>query len=403
VLLADDLGWADVGYHATGDPSPIHTPEIDALARAGLRLERYRTAPLCTPARAGLLTGRSPLRLGLLSNIDGTDTRSLPLDEELLPEAFRRAGYATAMIGKWHLGHAREEQWPNARGFDSFFGFHGGWIDYSKHSRNGVADFWRDARPVEEAGYSTRLFADEAVRLLSDRARTRPLFLYVAFNAPHPPVHLPPGAKTEEGPWSPERKDFGQMVAELDAAVGRIRRAIESGPRPRETVLLFASDNGADLRYGGSNAPLRDEKRSVYDGGIRTPAVLWAPGRVRAGESERLVTHLDVLPTLAGIAGISLDPRRRLDGSDVGPSLSGAANAPHEPVAFACEDGPDRRYALVDERWKLVETVRSGDAAVAPELFDLAADPLESKDVASAHPELVAELRAKLASWETMR
>src|SRR5260221_2489948 len=173
ILLADDLGWADVGYHANADgavgSAPLKTPEIDALARAGLRLERYRTAPLCTPARAGLLTGRSPLRLGLLGNIDGADTRSLPLDEELLPAAFTRAGYATAMIGKWHLGHARAEQWPNARGFESFFGFHGGLIDYSSHPRHREAGLLRGTRSVPEAGDSSPVVGDEGAENPSHR------------------------------------------------------------------------------------------------------------------------------------------------------------------------------------------------------------------------------------------
>jgi arylsulfatase A-like enzyme len=402
ILLADDLGWADVGYHAIEGSSALRTPEIDALAGAGLRLERYRTAPLCTPARAGLLSGRSPLRLGLLGNIDGADARSLPLDEELLPAAFARAGYVTAMIGKWHLGHARPEQWPNARGFETFFGFHGGWIDYSSHARNGQADFWRDARPVQEAGYSTTLFADEAVKILSDHGREKPLLLYVAFNAPHPPLHLPPGTKAGEGPGTVERRTYARMVAELDAAVGRILRAVESGPRARDTLVLFASDNGADARYGGSNAPLRDGKRTVFDGGIRAPAVLWAPGRVAAGASERLITHLDVLPTLAGLAGVRLDPPRALDGRNLWPELSGAAADAREPVAFACEDGAERRYALVDERWKIVESVRGDGPASPPQLFDVIADPLETKDAAGAQVQRLAEMHALLAPWEAM-
>jgi len=192
------------------------------------------------------------------------------------------------------------------------------------------------------------------------------------------------------------------MVAELDAAIGRILHAVESGPRARDTVLFFASDNGADARYGGSNAPLRDGKRTVFDGGIRAPAVLWAPNRVPGGASERSITHLDVLPTLAGLAGVRLDPPRALDGRNLWPQLSGPAADPREPVAFGCENSLERRYALVDERWKLVETVGPDGTANPALLFDVAADPLEAQDIASTQVQRLSEMHALLAPWEAM-
>ncbi|HEV8111356.1 MAG TPA: arylsulfatase [Planctomycetota bacterium] len=403
ILLADDLGWADVGYHGSDASGTIRTPHIDALAAGGLRLERYRTAALCTPARAGFLTGRSPLRFGLLKNIDQADAGSLPLAEELLPSAFARKGYATAMIGKWHLGHSRKEQWPNARGFERFYGFHGGWIDYQKHERNGVADWWRDTEPVSEAGYSTQLFADEAVKMLAEKGRERPLLLYVAFNAPHAPVQVPPGRTVVGGtPEDAMRKTYAVMVGELDDAVGKILGAIEKGPRARETIVFFASDNGADTRYGGSNAPLRDGKRSAFDGGIRSPAVISWPGHVTAGASEILVTHLDALATLAGLAGVTLEPARPLDGKNVWPELERGTPGAHEPVAFGCESGEERRYALVGERWKLVETVSAAGSAPTDALFDIDADPGETRDVSAAAGDQISVLRAKLQPWTSM-
>jgi arylsulfatase I/J len=403
ILLADDLGWADVGYHGSDASGTIRTPHIDALARGGLRLERYRTAALCTPARAGFLTGRSPLRFGLLENIDKADQGSLPLAEELLPSAFAREGYATAMIGKWHLGHARKEQWPNARGFESFYGFHGGWIDYRTHERSGAADWWRDTDPVSEAGYATQLFADEAVKLLAEKGRERPLLLYVAFNAPHAPVQAPPG-RTIVGhtPEDATRSTYAAMVAELDDAVGRIVGAIDVGPRAKETIVFFASDNGADVRYGGSNAPLRDGKRSAFDGGIRSPAVISWPGHVQPGASEILVTHLDALATLAGLAGVALEPARPLDGKNVWPELERGTPGAHEPVAFGCASGGERRYALVGERWKLVETLGGTGPAPADALFDIDADPGEAHDLSGAAGDQVAVLRAKLQPWTAM-
>jgi arylsulfatase A-like enzyme len=406
ILLADDLGWADVGYHgSTAGEIPPSTPSIDALARGGLRLERYRTAPLCTPARAGLLTGRSPLRLGLRRNVVATDRDGLPLDEELLPAAFARAGYATAMVGKWHLGHAQPAQRPNARGFGRFYGFLTGWVDYAKHERDGAADWWRDGEPIREEGYATSLFAREAVSILSEKGRSRPLFLYVAFNAPHPPVHVPPGRKVEAGSEDGMlRGAYALMVSELDGAVGEILKAIETGPRARETIVFFASDNGADPRWGGSNAPLRGGKYEAYEGGIRSPAVLWWPGRVRPGESERLVAHVDVLPTIAGLAGVALDPPRPLDGVDLWPGLSGASTVEREPVApvaFGVEDGELGSFALVGERWKLVESIRSAAPPVC-ELFDLAVDPDEAHDLAGEDPERIVAMRAALDLWTSM-
>ena len=400
ILLADDLGWADVGYHASDPARAVATPEIDRLASSGLRLEQFRTSPVCTPSRAGLLTGRSPLRLGLLGNLGESDPGGIPLSEELLPAAFARAGYATAMVGKWHVGHQLPEQRPNARGFERFYGFLTGWIDYSTHQHNGTPDWWRDDRPIREEGYSTRLLADEAVRILSEHGRARPLLLYVAFNAPHMPLHVPPGkALVETAPERRMRESHGLIVAELDRAVGDVLRAIDRGEQAGNTIVFFASDNGADARYGGSNDPLRDGKNTVFDGGIRTPAVLAWPRRIGPGSSPVPLSHLDVLPTLAGAAGVALEPARPLDGRDRWPELrSGSTDAP-VPVAFAVEQGGQRKYALVAGRWKLVET--PGEAGrIDRFLFDLAADPREQRDRTAEEPEKLRELLRLLEPWK---
>ena len=389
-MLADDLGFGDVSWNA---PRDVATPNLERLAREGLVLERYYTAPLCTPARAGLLTGRSPVRMGLLRNIGDGDGVGLPSDETLLPECFRSAGYATALVGKWHLGEASEQQ-PTARGFDHAYGLLGGWIDYATHERNGHGDWRRDGVELHEEGWSTDLLAREAVRTLEQRDPTQPLLLYVAFNAPHPPLSPPPGAK--RNPARAQRETLKLVVADLDRAIGAVVAAIERSPRARDTLLFFASDNGADPRFGGSNGELREGKATVFEGGIRVPALLWSPGRVAPGSTRRVVTHLDVLPTLMRAAGVALDAPRPLDGRAL--DLAESATDDGTRPVFAIERAGERRYAVLGPSLKLVATV---DAAGSFEgsLFDLAADPGEQRDLAAERPSEAAELRAALERW----
>jgi arylsulfatase A-like enzyme len=399
IVLADDLGWADVGWHALDG---IATPNLDALAKSALVLDRFYTAPLCSPARAGLLTGRSPLRMGILRNLAAQEDAGLPLDEQLLPQVFRRAGYATAMVGKWHLGSARPEQHPNARGFEHFYGHLSGWVDYFTHEHNAVLDWQRDGVAVREAGYTTRLLSDEAVRILADRDRTRPLLLYVALNAPHPPLEMPPGGKIDaQDADHAKRSIYKLVVAEMDRAIGVIAAAIDRSDRARDTILFFASDNGADLRFGGSNAPLREGKATVFEGAIRTPAFLRWPGRVTPGTSPTVVTHLDVFPTLAGAAGIDVKVAKPLDGKNLWSTLAGGAAETPATHVFACERPAERRYAALFEHFKLVETIdKSG--ATRDLLFDVFADPSEEHDVLASHPDVVGRQRDELRTWEAM-
>ena len=400
IVLVDDLGWGDVGWHAR---DKIATPRLDALAKSSVVLERFYTAPLCSPARAGLLTGRSPVRMGVLRNFTAQEGAGLPLDEELLPQAFRRAGYATAIVGKWHLGSARREQHPTARGFDHFYGHLSGWIDYLSHEHNGVLDWQRDGVALREAGYSTRLLSQEAIRVLRERDSARPLFLYVALNAPHPPLAMPPGGKLDTREAERDKRGvYALVVAEMDRAIGAIADAIEKSDRARDTILFFASDNGADVRFGGSNAPLRAGKATVFEGAIRTPAFVRWPGKLSPGSSSAVVTHLDVLPTLAGAAGIELKTAKPLDGRDLWSRLAGGASEDVEPHVFACERQEELSYAVLAGRWKLVEQIETRSGAVHDLLFDVFTDPSEEHDVLAAHLELADERRAVLRKWEAM-
>jgi len=414
ILLVDDLGWADVGYHEPPPEGGPATPRIDALARSGLRLERFYAQPSCTPTRAGLFTARLPVRMGIRSNLGirsgpGASSREaqagLPLEERVLARDFRAAGYRTALVGKWHLGEDSPAEHPNARGFDHFYGHLGGMIDYTRHVRKGgTLDWQRNGEPLREPGYSTHLIAAEAERIL-DGSHDTPLFLCVSFNAPHAPLHEPPGHEPPGRPargnedQDPRRVLYSAMVEELDRAIGTVLDAIDA--RGTDTLVLFLSDNGGAPKSGGCNDPLRGRKFQVFEGAIRVPAVVRWPGHVPEGAlSEQLVTCMDVLPTLADAAGVPLRPDEEhpLDGTSVWPELTAGRLREREPEVFVCEMPEESNYAAFDGRWKLVAR-RTKDGPLGTRLYDLETNPGELVDVADEHPEMVARLWRTLGPW----
>ncbi|MBM3745567.1 MAG: arylsulfatase, partial [Acidobacteria bacterium] len=237
IILADDLGWADVGFHG----SEIRTPNLDRLATQGVRFERFYSYPLCSPTRSALMTGRSPMRLGVAySVIRPWSSYGVPLEEHFMPQSFQAAGYSTAMTGKWHLGHARAGFMPNARGFDHAYGHVNGAIDYYTHIRDGGLDWHRNGRSVREEGYATDLLAGEAARIIENRDRNRPLFLYLPFNAPHTPLQAPqPLLDKYASIADPRRRTFAAMVDSLDQGVGRVLAALDKSGMADNTMVLF--------------------------------------------------------------------------------------------------------------------------------------------------------------------
>jgi arylsulfatase A-like enzyme len=326
ILLADDLGWKDVSYHG----GPVQTPNIDRVATQGVRLTQAYGCPLCTPSRSSLMTGRSPMRYGLVySVIRPWSPYGLPLDEHLMPQTFREMGYQTAIVGKWHLGHASRRLLPNARGFDHFYGYVNAEIDYFKHTHQlyGGIDWQRNGISVREEGYSTDLLGAEAVRLIEERRREKPLFLYVAFNAPHAPVQAPDDLIAKYAHIAdPRRRVYWAAVDSMDRAIGRILDALEREKVGQDTIVLFYSDNGGS---GRNNQPLRDGKMSAYEGGIRVPAAIRWPGKLKAGsENNQVFSVLDVFrrwwrPPAAN-RGASSRLTGRTSGSNSRPALSGA-------------------------------------------------------------------------------
>jgi hypothetical protein len=293
-ILADDLGFADLGHRG----SNIATPNIDALAAGGVRLREFYTQPLCTPTRAALMTGRYPMRYGLqMGVIPSGASYGLDPAEQTLPALLKSAGYRTSLVGKWHLGHADEKFWPRQRGFDSFYGALIGEIDHFQHSSHGVKDWFRDNRPIDEQGYDTELFGAEAIRQIGAHDRTVPLFLYLAFTAPHTPLQAPQAWLDRYAHIKDEnRRAYAAMVSAMDHQVGLVLQALKVRGMLEDTLVVFHSDNGGtrdkmfvgEGEVGGdlpaSNGILREGKGTVYEGGVRVDAIVSWAGRLKPAD-----------------------------------------------------------------------------------------------------------------------
>lgn len=394
-IQSDDHGYADVGFRG----SVIDTPHIDALAAAGVALERYHTYPICGPTRVGLMTGRNPITVGVTANISAGED-GVPLDEHFLPESFRAANYQTWMMGKWHLGGTTSTAYlPQSRGFDHFYGFVGGSIHETTHktSGTGLLDWQRNGVPVPEDDglLSTDLMATEAVSLILARDEARPFFLYLSFHALHTPYDAPTALKVKYlnlGLTGPALQ-YAAMAENMDLNIGRVLDVLKSEGIEDETIVVFASDNGAAEAGGGSNLPLRGWKNEVFEGGHRTPAVVRWPGHLPAGTtSDQFVSHIDWLPTLASAAGVPTQNVKPLDGVDRWAALGAGESG--RPKGFTIRRGQGR--VVFDGDWKLLRV-----ANVAPwQLFDVYSDPNESTDVAASHQDVVAALAAHLPSCD---
>jgi len=316
-IISDDQGWKDVGFHG----SDIRTPNIDALAATGARLEQFYAQPMCSPTRAALMTGRYPFRYGLQIAIPSAHEYGLPADERLLPQALKEAGYQTVLIGKWHLGHADRKYWPTNRGFDHHYGPLLGEIDYFTHEQHGVLDWFRDGEPVKEPGYSTTLLGDAAVKLIEGHDPETPLFLDLAFNAPHAPFQAP-AADLDRYKDIPDaaRRAYAAQVTAMDEEIGRVVKALDDKGMRDDTLIFFQSDNGGTRNpmFSGEvdvsslkslppdNGPYREGKGTVYEGGTRVVAVANWRGHIKPGTVvDEMIHEVDLYPTLIGLAGAS--------------------------------------------------------------------------------------------------
>jgi arylsulfatase A-like enzyme len=400
-IVADDLGWKDVGFHGCAD---IKTPNIDKLAAEGTRLEQFYVQPMCTPTRAALMTGRYPLRYGLQTIvIPSKGTYGLATDEYLLPQALKEAGYDTAMVGKWHLGHADRKYWPRQRGFDYHYGAVLGEIDYFTHDAHGVLDWQRDNKPVHEKGYVTQLLGKDAVRVIGEHDTKKPLFLYLAFTAPHTPYQAPPEYLARYKSIADEtRRAYAGQIACLDDEIGKVLAALDKKKMRDNTLIVFHSDNGGtrDARMTGEgnvkkvpcdNGPLNGGKGQLYEGGTRVPAFASWPGHIKPGtEIKELIHVVDMLPTLAQVAGASTAKSKPLDGHDVWPAIAEGKPSGRDEVVYNVEPF---RGAVRQGDWKLVWAILLPSKI---ELFNLADDPNEQTNLADKHPEKVKELQKRI-------
>ena len=405
VLVADDLGWADVGYHG----GPIETPSIDRLAAEGVVLDRFYSTPICSPTRAALVTGRDPLELGIAyDQIHPWYNVGLAPDTLTIADVFELDGYRTALVGKWHLGHSLGHQVPNAQGFEHFWGHLQTNTDFYTHEREGGHDLQRNGQSIREPGeYLTHLEGREAVRFIRERDANEPFFLYVPFTAPHSPMQAPAEtiAKYDSLPKANFRRVYAAMVDEMDQQIGKILDALDEEGIAEDTIVLFFSDNGGSTVFGGVNTPLRGQKGQTFEGGMRVPAVIRWPGRLDAGRvMGQMMTVMDVMPTLVKAAGVRMPTTADLDGLDMWPAIDKGRSVPRiHPVGFVSEIPLPGviHTAIFDGRWKLVQVIREQQTGMLVDeyLFDIEADPREENDLSQRHGAVRQRMQRLMSEW----
>ena len=400
LILADDLGFADVGFNGCQD---IPTPNIDSLARGGVRFTSGCVShPFCSPTRAGIMTGRYQQRFGHENNprYDPRDNVSgMPVSELSLAQVLAGAGYATGLVGKWHLGAAPHFH-PMKRGFKETYSFIGGGHDYFKtqmedEPREYLVPIERDGTPEALNDYLTDALSREAAAFIRRHARD-PFFLYLAYNAPHTPQQSSEKYLNRfRGIQDEKRRLYAAMLSAVDDGVGGVLATLKELRLESDTLIFFLSDNGGPVGINGSsNAPLRGAKGGLYEGGIRVPFAARWPGRLPAGRDfPHPVISLDILPTALGAAGARVPPAAKLDGVDLLPYLTGASSAaPHERLFW--RTGGGMSFAVREGRFKLVRTPEG-----TTELYDLQADPGETKDLSGVRPDVAARLDKAREAW----
>ncbi len=405
LIITDDMGYADIGSYGARD---VRTPHLDRLAREGVRFtDFYANATTCTPTRAGLITGRYQQRYGVEQPLsaDGptpvAGDRGLDASPYSLPRLLKSRGYATALLGKWHLGY-RPEQSPIAHGFDRFFGLKSGYHDYWQHTDSrGAPDLWENDTRVEVSGYTTDLITQRAVDFIGAHART-PFFIDVAYNAPHWPFQRPDAPSVAVGnarflrpadSLTSTRADYVRMVERLDQGVGEILAALDRHGLARNTLVIFTNDNGGE--WLSDNTPLFNRKWTAWEGGIRVPAIVRWPGRIRAGTvTPQVGITMDLTASVLAAAGVVVPDDAKLDGLNLLPVLEG--RQPVQPRTLFWRSTPGNRtmYAVRQGDYKMVIDANH------LRLFNLRTDPGERNDLARERTDVARALRLELNAWE---
>ena len=400
LIITDDVGYGDIGSYGATD---IRTPHIDRLAAEGVKLTDFYAAPQCTPTRAALMTGRYQQRVMLeraLGTVGPSLDQGLRADGKSLPQILKKGGYATGLIGKWHLGF-KPEFGPNAHGFDYFFGFLSGYIDFYHHTRggDGLPDLYENTTPIREDGYMTDLITARAVRFIGQQ-KDKPFFLEVAYNAAHWPFQ-PPDSPSKaanngafQGPASTPpatRKDYAAMLERADDGVGRIMAELERLGVGDNTLVIFTNDNGGE--WLSSNAPLFHRKDTLWEGGIRVPAIFRWPGRLPAGKtSQQVGITMDLTATIIAAAGIGPEPRA--EGLNLLRILEGNTPVMDRTLFWRIATPTRNQRAVRKGDWK---ALIDGDDLM---IFNLRNDIGERNDLAASRPDMAAQLRPLIVKWE---
>ena len=412
IILTDDLGWGDVSYHG----GHIPTPNIDQLAKDGIELNRFYSNPICSPTRASLMTGLHIFNHGVVRPFmnPAAEQTGMPPELKIMPQYFYEAGYQTALSGKWHLGTAKEEFWPTNRGFERSYGHMTGGIGYFDHTAAGRLDWHRNESTLREEGYSTELIAKEAINIIKNKDQNRPLFLYVAFNAPHTPIEAPLKDIEKFSYFEDERDQvYAANVNALDNEIGRIIKTIKTEGLLEETIILFFSDNGPVfdinpivkviapnlINAKGSTAGLSGSKTSAKEGGIRVPAVMWWKGVIENKKSEQFFFVQDLLPTLLTAANIKTSVTDKFDGEDKWSNLLTGQIVPPKNAFIGARLISDER-ALFNDQWKLY----SARPVLVPvsasyQLFNIIKDPFEKNDLAEKEPEIFNAMKKTINAY----
>tara|TARA_B100001248_G_scaffold217861_1_gene173151 strand:+ start:2352 stop:3911 length:1560 start_codon:yes stop_codon:yes gene_type:complete len=406
IILTDDLGWGDVSYNG----GPISTPNIDKLARDGVQMNRFYAAPTCSPTRAALMTGINSLENGVIRPFDNptADRYGLPLRYKIMPEYLKDAGYQTALSGKWHLGMFSDEYLPLNRGFDSTYGHLGGGIGYFDHALSGRMDWHRNGEVLHEDGYSTTLIANEAIRLIENVDESTPIFLYVAFNAPHTPIEAEEKFIKELSHIQDKKERvYAANIMTLDFEIGNIMNAIESKGILEETIIIFFSDNGpvydvdpiaatiaSDVVDSkGNTLGLRGSKGSAYEGGIRVPAIIYYKGVLDDAISNQFIFVDDILPTILSALNIKSNSGT-FTGNDHWINLiTNNVVLPKNSITGNVIVNDER--ALFNDKWKLYyrKFIYDNESEEIFELYDILNDPYENFDLSIKHPEILESMK----------